>query len=545
MNVQLIIKSWRQAPNLIALLSGGLMVLSFAPFAWFVIAPLAFAGLLHSLRNATPREGFWRGWLFGIGLFGGGVWWIRISLNEFGNIDTWLAWLLTALFIALMALYSGVSGWLARLTVVSCQLSVASDQVVKLARRWRFRTARPPAPIAADALTPPTDNRQLTTANFFLILPASYLLLEWVRGWLFTGFPWLNLGYSQLNSPLAGYAPIGGVYLVSLCVALSGSLIWGGLHWRGRQRWMAITSLIALWLGGSALQTVQWTQPSGAPFTAAVVQANIPQALKWTPEASEQIAQAYLELTREQFGAALIVWPETALTDFLHDVREPLLTPLAARAREEGAEIVLGLPVLNLKTGQYYNGLLSIGSHEALYAKRHLVPFGEFIPLRTTFGALAELFDVPMSDFSAGTSARPLLQVGKWQAGASICYEDAFPHEVAAALPEAQFLINVSNDAWFGDSLAPHQHLQIARFRALETGRMLLRATNTGISAIIDERGQVRASVPTFQRGSASAVVQPRSGATPFVRWGNGLALGLSVLLFIGGNFKQSERCFY
>ena len=147
-------------------------------------------------------------------------------------------------------------------------------------------------------------------------------------------------------------------------------------------------------------------------------------------------------------------------------------------------------------------------------------------------GTLAELFDVPMSDFSAGTSARPLLQVGKWQAGASICYEDAFPHEVAAALPEAQFLINVSNDAWFGDSLAPHQHLQIARFRALETGRMLLRATNTGISAIIDERGRILTSVPTFQRGSASAVVQPRSGATPFIGWGNGLALGLSLLLW-------------
>jgi apolipoprotein N-acyltransferase len=501
----------RILPSLIALFSGGIMVLGFAPFSWFFIAPLAFAGVHYSLANATPREGFWRGWLFGIGLFGGGVSWIRISLNEFGNIDTWLAWLLTAVFIAVLALYSGVSGWLGS---------------------WRWGV--PLVPVSADAPQAPTAH--------FLTIPAAYVLLEWLRGWLFTGFPWLNLGYSQLDAPLAGYAPIGGVYGVSLLVALSGSLIWGVLRWTGRRRLTAAASLIALWLGGAALQQVQWTQPSGAPFTAAVVQANIPQALKWTPEASVQIAQAYLELTREQFGVALILWPETALTDFLHEVREPLLTPLAARARTEGAEIVLGLPVLNLETGQYYNGLLSIGSREDLYTKRHLVPFGEFIPLRFVLGALAKWFDAPLSDFSVGTSARPLLHVGGWLAGASICYEDAFPGEVAAALPEAQFLINVSNDAWFGDSLAPHQHLQIARFRALETGRMLLRATNTGISAIIDERGRVLASVPTFQRGGASAVVQPRSGATPFVVIGSGLALSVTLALFVGGGVLLRHR---
>ncbi|PQJ96047.1 apolipoprotein N-acyltransferase [Chromatium okenii] len=484
----------RFLPEALALASGALMVLGFAPFGWFAVAVLAFAGFNQSLIDASPRAGFWRGWLFGIGLFGVGVFWIRISLNQFGNLDAWLAYLLTALFIALMALYSGVVGW--------------------LVRRLSFNL-----PLQNLSLHPPLQKGG--RGDFIaplLLLPGSYVLLEWIRGWLFTGFPWLNLGYTQLDGPLAGYAPIGGIYSVSLLTAFTGGLLWGVLNWIGRQRLIAASGIGALLLGGLGLQHIEWTQAIGAPFRASVVQANIPQELKWTPEAEEQIVQAYLELTREHFGSALIVWPETALPAFLHDIRAPLLTPLAARAQSEGAEIVLGVPVLNTETGQYYNGLVSIGSGEDLYTKRHLVPFGEFMPLHDWLTPLIDLFEIPMADFSRGDSARPLLKVGAWQVGVSICYEDVFANEVAQALPEAQFLINVSNDAWFGDSFAPHQHLQMARFRALETGRFLLRATNTGISAIIDERGRVIADVPTFVRGGATATVQPRQGATPFVR---------------------------
>ena len=484
----------RLLPEALALASGALMVLGFAPFGWFPIALLAFAGFNQSLINASPRAGFWRGWLFGIGLFGIGVFWIRISLNQFGNLDAWLAYLLTALFIALMALYSGVVGWLVRRLSFHQSLQNLS--------------LHPPLQKGGrgDLIAP------------LLLLPSSYVLLEWVRGWLFTGFPWLNLGYTQLDGPLAGYAPIGGIYGVSLLTAFTGGLLWGVLNWRGRQRLIAASGIGALLLGGWGLQQIEWTQAIGAPFRASVVQANIPQELKWTPEAEEQIVQAYLELTREHFGSALIVWPETALPAFLHEIRAPLLTPLAARAQSEGAEIVLGVPVLNTETGEYYNGLVSIGSREDLYTKRHLVPFGEFMPLHDWLAPLADVFAIPMADFSRGDSARPLLKVGAWQVGVSICYEDVFANEVVQALPEAQFLINVSNDAWFGDSFAPHQHLQMARFRALETGRFLLRATNTGISAIIDERGRVIADVPTFVRGGATATVQPRRGATPFVR---------------------------
>lgn len=480
-------------PLLAALAAGGATVLGFAPFSLFPIAVVGLAVLIETLQRGSPRAGFWRGYAFGLGLLGFGVFWIRISLNEFGNMDAWLANLLMALFVAAMALYYGLVGWLAR----------------------RLAPERPwAAPL--------------------LLIPGLYVLGEWVRGWLFTGFPWLNLGYTQIEGPLAGFAPILGVYGVSLLTAVSAGLLWGLVRLRGPGRAWAGSALVALWLGGAALQQVEWTRPAGAPFTASVLQANIPQAIKWDPGARLDILDAYVDLTLAHLDSDLILWPETAIPDFLHEVRGTLIEPLAERARREGAEIVLGVPVLDQATGRYYNGLISIGSAEDLYAKRHLVPFGEFMPFKAWLGPLAQAFEVPMSDFTRGDRARPLLQVGGRSAGASICYEDAFPAEVIQALPEAEFLINVSNDAWFGDSLAPHQHLEMARMRALETGRYLVRATNTGISGIIDHRGRVLVEVPSFVRGAVSAQVSPRSGATPYVRVGNWPVIGLALALALG-----------
>jgi apolipoprotein N-acyltransferase len=283
------------------------------------------------------------------------------------------------------------------------------------------------------------------------------------------------------------------------------------------------------------LTRVEWTEPAGEPLKATVVQANVQQSLKWDPETRIPTLRAYVELTRASLGSDLIVWPETAVPDFLHQVRNAFITPLTQEVREAGAELVLGIPVLDLQTGDYYNGLLAIGSGEDLYYKRHLVPFGEFMPFKTWLGPLAEAFAVPMSDFSAGTAERPLLRVGPHLAGASICYEDAFPIEVRQALPDAAYLINVSNDAWFGDSLAPHQHLEIARMRSRENERALVRATNTGISAIMDHSGRVLGTVPAFERGVFTAEIQPRTGATPFAAAGNGPAVLLGIgLIAIG-----------
>lgn len=468
---------------------GALAVLAFAPFSAFPVSVLALAAF-YELVARSKRGGLLIGWSFGLGLMGVGVSWIRISMNEFGEMDTWLANLLTVLFVLVVAAFYGLIGWV----------------VQRLANRR-------------------------TWAGPLLVLPGVWLLVEWLRGWLFTGFPWLAMGYSQIESPLAGYAPILGVYGLSGLVALAAGLTWGLVRWPGWWRTIALAALVVLWSGGFALSRVAWTQVAGSPFRASVLQASIPQSIKWNPERRVPTLTAYLELTRANWSSEVIVWPETAIPDFLERMREPFLDPLAAEARDVGAELLIGIAVLDRVERRYYNGLVSIGSTHDLYLKRHLVPFGEYVPFERVLGPLARAFDVPMPDFSSGPDVRPLLRAGRHLVGASICYEDTFPEEVIEALPEAHFLVNVSNDAWFGDSLAPRQHLEIARMRALETGRWLLRSTNTGISAIIDNHGEIVGTVPTFERGAFSAEIEARTGATPFVLVGNRLAVGIGLAL--------------
>jgi len=475
---------------LLAVAAGGLAVLAFAPFSFFSIGLLSLALLYGLLNGTTPRAGFLIGWGFGGGLMGFGVSWIHISLNQYGNMAPWLAYAMTLLLIVAMALYYGIAG------ALTVRLGGA---------------ARASGPL--------------------LVFPAAWVLAEWLRGWLFTGFPWLAIGYTQIDSPLAGFAPILGVYGIGLVLALSAGLLWCSVSWPGRGRYAALVGLVLIWLVSAVLSNMEWTEPDGTGFRATLVQANIPQSLKWEPQARLSTLRAYLELTHENWDSDLILWPETAVPDYLHRVRDGLVWPLAEEAREQGSELVLGVPVLDLAERAYFNSLLSIGTVEDLYHKRHLVPFGEFIPFKGWLGPLARAFEVPMSDFSSGTAARPLLRVGGRLAGVSICYEDVFPSEVVQALPEAAYLINVSNDAWFGDSSAPHQHLEMARMRARENERWLLRSTNTGVSAILDHRGGIVGRVPLFERGTFSALVQPRRGATPFVYLGNRLAVGLALLM--------------
>jgi len=475
---------------LLAAAAGSLAVLAFAPFSFYPIAIPALALCYALLSRSRPREGLLIGWGFGIGLMGFGIFWIRISLNEYGNMAPWLAYLMTALLMVVAALYYGLAG------AVTARLS---DGV---------RLSGP-----------------------LLAFPAAWVLTEWLRGWLFTGFPWLVIGYTQIDAPLAGLAPIAGVYGISLVLALCAGLLWCLIRRRGRVRYAALAGLVLIWLAGTALKGIEWTEPDGQGFRATVVQANIPQSLKWDPAMRLSSLRACLGLTRENWDSDLILWPETAVPDFLHEVEDAFIRPLAAEAREQGTELVIGIPIMDLQARLYFNGLISIGMVEDRYRKRHLVPFGEFIPFRDWLGPIARAFEVPMSNFSAGAAPRPLLRVGEHLAGASICYEDVFPAEIIEALPEAAYLINVSNDAWFGDSLAPHQHLEMARMRALENERWLLRSTNTGISAILDHRGQIVGRVPLFERGAFSAEIQPRRGATPFVYLGNRLAIGLAFLM--------------
>jgi apolipoprotein N-acyltransferase len=485
--------------------------LAFAPVGWFPLALIAPALLFALWLEVPPPRAFRRGWLFGAGLFGVGVSWIYVSISQYGGVSLLSSLSLTALFVALMALYPALLGYL-------------------VARLYPGRGA----------------------GKALLILPAAWTLFEWLRGWLFTGFPWLDLGYSQIDTPLSGLAPWLGVYGVSWATAASAALLLEALRLRRPYRVAARLAVggaafAALWGGAWLLGRVEWTHPASAPIRVSLVQGDIAQRLKWRPEERQATMDRYARLTAGHWDSRLIVWPETAVPLFYHQVADTFMAALERDARAHGADLLVGVPVLDEATESYYNSLVKLGAQvgasagggtrpgdsPSFYHKRHLVPFTEYLPLKQVLGGVVELLDVPMSDFSPGPARQPPLQVAGTRAGASICYEIAFGDEVIRALPDAELLVNVSNDAWFGHSLAPYQHLQIARMRALETGRPLLRATNTGITAIVDHRGKVTAALPQFEADVLTATVQPRGGATPYVRLGN-LPVVLAVALILG-----------
>jgi len=470
---------------MLATAAGACAAAGFSPFGLSWLTGLCLTALiLVWLRTPTPREAALHGFLFGAGLFGTGASWVYVSLHDFGMMPAPLAVGATALFCAYLALFPALAG--------SIQ-------------------ARIDAPPAVQAT---------------LMAPALWVLTEWMRGWLLTGFPWLVMGYSQIDTPLAGYAPVLGVYGLSLLLAIaSGSLATACTAATAPGR-LFMLAIIAVVLGGGALLgTVDWVHPEGEPVPVALIQGNIPQSMKFEPTQYAATLATYRRLV-ESSTAKLIVLPETAVPRFLDQVDPAYLEDLRGFARRQQADILLGVPYRN-GNGDYFNGVVNLGLSELqFYAKSHLVPLGEFVP--PEFKWILGTLRIPLSDFSAGTQPKPMRAAGGF-IGITVCYEDAFGEELIAQLPEATLLANLSNVAWFGDSLAPQQHLQISRMRALETGRTMLRATNTGVTAIIDERGRVIAQLPPFSEGVLHASAQPRVGTTPYVRWGNRFALAACV----------------
>jgi apolipoprotein N-acyltransferase len=502
------------SPGLLAFLAGAMAVLAFAPFSFSFLTIASLSLLFWLWRDASPREAFHLGWLFGLGLMGFGVFWLHISIDQFGNVGLALAVLITLLFVAAMALYYGLMGWL-------CAKYGGE-------REW---------------------------LRLLLCYPALWVLIEWVRGWFLSGFPWLSFGYSQLETPLHGYAPLLGVYGISWAVAVSAGLIIlllaslqpflaGRTSGQGgsavRPLILPLFGLVALWFGGDRAASQEWTRVAGEPIRVSLIQGNIPQERKWLPEQFKPTLDLYLGLSREHMSSDLIVWPETAIPAFYHQVDKSLLEPLGEELKSLGVDLLLGIAVRH-DDGRYFNAMASLGRNKDAYYKRHLVPFGEFLPLKSLLDPLIDFLKIPMSDFSAGDPSKNLLQLAGYPMGISICYEDAFGEEVIRALPDAAFLINASNDAWFGDSLAPHQHLEIARMRALESGRFLLRATNTGVSAIIDPTGGIVGVSPAFEQDVLTHDVTPMQGLTPFAKYGN-RAIVVAMLLLLGIGLVLGRR---
>ena len=479
--------------DVLALIAGALMPLAFAPLGWFPIAMVAPALLFLLWRNASGARAAWRGFLFGFGLFGVGVSWVYVSLHNHGNMPAPMAGLAVVLFAAGLALFpAAVGGLQARFAAAPVGLRLA------------------------------------------LIVPALWVLFEWIRGWFLTGFPWLNLGYSHVDTPLAGWAPWLGVYGVSFAVAVSAGLLaaaWADPAWRWR---LHVPVLVCAWLVGWLAGQPGWVQPIGEPLRVALVQANVPLAIKWRPEFRQSIVDSYVELSARASDVDLVVWPEAAVPGYFDQIA-PQLTPRLQRLRGDAStDFLIGAIERDANASSYYNSVFAFGGSGGSYRKQHLVPFGEFLPLPGVLQWLLDYLHIPMSNFSRGGADQTLLRAAGHAIGVSVCYEDAFGEEVIGALPQATLLVNVSEDSWFGNSLAPHQRLQMARMRALEAGRPMLRAANTGPSVIIDHRGAVQQRSPQFAAYTLVGEVQPTEGVTPYVRFGNTPIVTALLVLLVG-----------
>jgi apolipoprotein N-acyltransferase len=480
---------------LLPAIAGAACVSGFAPFYAWPVPIAALAVLFHTWSGSgSPRQAWLSGYAFGLGLFLAGVSWVYISLHVYGSMPAVLAAVATFLFCAYLALFPAFAGWTA----------------VKLAGNSRGLRC--------------------------LAAPGAFVAFEWLRGWLFTGFPWLTLGTSQAPySPLAGFAPVIGAYGISLVAGAAAALavyFFASPAWT-RARFLALAAFIGVFALGGLARHVQWTEPAGAPLSVALLQGNVPQQLKWREEVRAQTLADYRRMIFDA-KASVVVVPETALPAFLDQLPPAYLDGLRDHGRAAGKDILLGTVerVFRGREFDYYNSLVRLtGDGMQSYRKRHLVPFGEFIP--PGFKWVLAILQIPLSDFERGPAGQPPLAANATSFAVAICYEDIFGREMIDALPAAQVLLNVSNLAWFGDSFAPEQHLQESQMRALETGRWMLRSTNTGATAAIDETGRVVARLANFTRGTLVQAVTPRRGLTPYSRWWDLPAIGAALALLI------------
>ena len=492
---------------LLALLAGGAIALGFAPFPAYLLpvvwlAPAVFFWL--NLKNISRGQRLRLAWCFGVGLFAAGTHWIYFSIHFFGGATNALAITMVAIFVAFIALFLLVFGWLA-------------SYVTHFSVAWRL----------------------------LLAYPAIWVITEWFRGWFLTGFPWLQLGNTQIDTWLAHYAPVTGVLGVSWMVALGAGVL--VLLAVGSMKERAIAAGITLLTTavGFGLSHVQWTSIKGEPIYVSMLQGNVDQFTKWDPAFRNDNIQAYLNLMDgDKYPnvekSQLVIWPETALSDFFHQSRDDVLLPLQTWAADANADLLVGGFYYNRDKEAVYNAVMAIGKDhdvekalatgDGIYGKQHLVPFSEYIPLLKYLRFLESVIKLPYDNVTPWEGTNTLTVAGQ-PVRLSICYEDVYAVESTKGLPEASMLVNVSNDGWFTGSIEPSQHAQIARMRALETGRFLVRATNNGVSEIVNEKGKVISSAPPYQATVLTGFAVPMSGATPFVKIGNWLIIPLMFVL--------------
>lgn len=494
--------------NLLALAAGALTPLAQAPFDLWPLALLSIALLYLSLRELAPRPALWRSWCYGFGLFAAGTSWVYVSIHDYGAASVPLAGLLTFGLVAGLAFFFALPGW--------------------LWSRWLRRADSP----LADALA----------------FAALWLAMEAFRGWFLTGFPWLYAGYSQLTGPLAGLAPLGGVWLISLVLALSAALLVNLPRLLPRKPALAaaLALLLAPWALGALLAGHAWTTPAGAPLRVAAVQGNVEQNMKWDPEQLSAQLELYRDLTLERTeGADLVVWPETAVP-ILQEFARDYLAGLDRYSVRRDAALITGVPIRQRDAQgevRYYNGITVVGQGHGDYLKQKLVPFGEYVPLQEVLRGLIAFFDLPMSDFARGPADQAPLQAKGYRIAPYVCYEVVYPEFAAELAAQSEILLTISNDAWFGTSIGPLQHLQMAQMRALEAGRWMIRATNNGVTVLIDPQGRIAERVPAFEQAVLHGEVTPMQGLTPYLRWRSWpLATLCALLLGWAALRRKAER---
>ncbi|MCU7965637.1 MAG: apolipoprotein N-acyltransferase, partial [gamma proteobacterium symbiont of Bathyaustriella thionipta] len=483
---------------LLVFILGALMPLAFAPFntrsslfSYLIFFPVALF-LYQLLHTSSAKEAFYKGAVFGVGLFSVGVSWLYVAIHDFGAAHWSLAGIFTGVFILFLSSFYALFA----LSVFKIRQKKSVSQ---------------------------------TQLSLFY-LPVLWVLFEWLRSWLLTGFPWILSGYPLIETPLAGFAPVTGIYGLSLLVIFISALLIVRV-----KPVVSLTSIVLLFIGGALLGQIQWSKAQGESLSVALIQGNVNQTVKWDRWQLEKTKQLYVSLSKDQWQSNdLIVWPENAIPVFYHTLESSFYHHLALQAEKTQTELITGLPFFDDKTQQYYNAMTNLGGEQGYYYKTHLVPFGEYVPLAALIRGIIQFFDMPMSGFSAGDTEQAPLLIKGHKTVITLCYEDVFPQDMMTHIPHSKFMINLSNNGWYGDSFAPHQHFEMARMRALETGRELIRSTTSGISALIDSKGKVMVQGPQFKTAVINGKIQPRTGMTPYVFWGNyPIILLFAVALFL------------
>ena len=503
-----------------AFLLGCISVLGFAPFNLFPLTIVSMAGLALLWHDRSLKHTLLTAWWYGFGLYSAGASWVYVSIHEYGDAPAILAFFMTGFFAAGLAF-----------------LFVIPAGIYQRLKLHRF---------------------------YLLAFPALWVLSEWLRTWLLTGFPWLFSGYAFIDTPLSGYAPVVGVMgvsFISCLIACCFAAIIKSLlnNTESPKKKAALTYLdtskygsviVVLIITGWSLQQVEWTKLSKSQaISVSLVQGNIPQETKWSPEMKEYTLKIYPELSAASWGRDLIIWPEAAIPAFRHDVEDYLET-INISGKKYKTTFITGLPIVetvvdetNKPDNIYYNSIIALGDGVGEYHKQKLVPFGEYVPLENWLRGIIPFFNLPMSGFSKGASDQSLLTAGDILIAPFVCYEIVYPDLVAKDGKNADILLTLSNDAWFGESIGPLQHFQMTRMRALELGKYLLRGTNNGVTGIIDHKGQVVASAPQFKTWVLQGEAKLTEGSTPFSNYGSTPIILMAIfIIFSGSIFYRSNR---